>query len=65
MDRAETIGSGGFAKVKKAKHKLTGEKVGVAIPLFQSSRRRVAVVFSVDFISSHPRICFVTTCRNL
>jgi hypothetical protein len=33
MDRAETIGTGGFAKVKKAKHCLTGETVsGVTSP---------------------------------
>eukprot|EP00038_Savillea_parva_P026347 m.53365 g.53365 ORF g.53365 m.53365 type:complete len:591 (+) comp7450_c0_seq1:309-2081(+) len=31
MDRADTIGSGGFAKVKKAKHKITGEKVAIKI----------------------------------
>lgn len=31
MDRAETLGTGGFAKVKKAIHKLTGEKVAVKI----------------------------------
>eukprot|EP00037_Helgoeca_nana_P028283 m.331083 g.331083 ORF g.331083 m.331083 type:complete len:631 (+) comp27723_c0_seq15:1146-3038(+) len=29
MDRAETIGTGGFAKVKKAKHCLTGETVAI------------------------------------
>jgi len=31
MDRAETIGSGGFAKVKKARHKLTGERVAIKV----------------------------------
>jgi len=31
MEKADTIGAGGFAKVKKTKHKLTGERVAIKI----------------------------------
>jgi hypothetical protein len=39
----ETIGSGGFAKVKVAKHKVTGEKA--AIKIMEKTRLRETVCF--------------------
>lgn len=44
----DTIGAGGFAKVKAARHKLTGEKVAIKIMDKDALRKTVRVSFAAN-----------------
>ncbi len=50
IDIKDTIGAGGFAKVKSGRHKVTGEKV--AIKIMEKTRLRETVRLHLDSSST-------------